>query len=151
MDIDPLIHNLFGRCQHLLLLILREDLRRGLVARGYWLDGGYLCPLAHGLADGIEIEQLRWQSQAIGLKQACYGAARYLGALPSEVYRFVELWDQSSRQNWLLEQLDDLWQERLADAESVQSFLDEKCCRAVSEGTNSGEVSGLVLARSTAY
>src|SRR5439155_7497834 len=92
MDIDPLIHALFGRFQNLNLLILREDLRRGLVARGNWLDGGDLCPVAHGLADGVAVAQLCWQSQAIGLKQACHGAARYLGALPADVYRFVELW-----------------------------------------------------------
>ncbi|HMC64096.1 MAG TPA: hypothetical protein VKI65_04090, partial [Gemmataceae bacterium] len=83
--------------------------------------------------------------------QACHGAARYLGALPADVYRFVELWDQSCRQDWLLEQLDELWQERLADAESVQLILGETCCRTGLDRTNSGEVSGLVLTRSAAY
>jgi hypothetical protein len=126
MSADPLVHNLFGRFQNLNLLILREDVRHGWAARGEWSSRGHLCPLAHGLTSGEDVLRLRRLSKAFDLEQVCREAARQLGALPIDVYRFVLLWDDSQRfvgPSWLLEQLDALWAERLADADCVQSVL----------------------------
>jgi hypothetical protein len=40
------------------------------------------------------------------------------------VLRFVQSWDgQFLRREWLLQQLQNLWQERLQDAEAMQEFL----------------------------
>jgi len=105
--------------------VLREDLRRGWAIRGDWASSGHLCPLAHGLSAGQIVQELRCVSQAVNLEEACRAAAKYLGALPIDVYRFVNLWDESGHcgPEWLLGQLDMLWTERLVDADCVQNLL----------------------------
>ena len=63
-------------------------------------------------------------SQSADLGRACDYAARHLGADPARVYQFVELWDTHQfSSDWLVRQLEDLWDERLADAEAVQELL----------------------------
>jgi hypothetical protein len=127
MGTHTLVHELFGRFQNLNLAVLREDLRRGLTAKGDWASSGNLCPLAHGMSDGEVVRQLRCISQAINLEDACREAARHLGAAPIDVYRFVCLWDETSEceSGWLAQQLDELWAERLEDAEFMQLVLGE--------------------------
>ena len=79
----------------------------------------------HGLADGAVVRQLRCVSQAVNLEEACHKAAQYLGSPPADVYRFVNLWDESERfgADWLLGQLEALWEERLEDAVFMQELL----------------------------
>jgi len=119
------VRTLFSHFQNLNLLVLREDLRRGWTARGDWSSSGTLCPVAHGLPAGVVVQQLRWISQAVNLEEACRTAARHLGASPTEVYQFVCRWDESSRfsADTLLHQLDEIWTERLADADCLQSII----------------------------
>jgi hypothetical protein len=126
MHVHSLVRDLFSRFENLNLLMLREDLRRGLAARGDWLSSGTLCPLAHGLSDGEVVRHLRCVSQAVNLEEACRVAGEHLGAPAQAVYRFVSLWDDSERHSadWLLGQLDGLWLERLEDAECVQAVLE---------------------------
>src|SRR6476659_1818863 len=121
MHVHPLVHELFSRFENLNLVILREDLRRGLAARGDWMSSGTLCPLAHGLSGGTLVRQLRCVSQAVNLEEACRVAGEHLGAPAAAVYRFVNLWDDSDRfgADELLGQRDLLWQERLEDAECM--------------------------------
>lgn len=125
MGPQRLIHELFGRFQNLNLLVLRENLRRGKTTRGDWSSSRTLCPLAHGLSAGEIVQELHALSRAVNLEQTCLAAAKHLGALPIDVYHFVRLWDESTHFGpaWLFGQLDLLWDERLADADCVQSLL----------------------------
>jgi len=121
---DPTIHGVFGHFQNLNLLALVADLRNGHTARGAWSSGTSLCPVAHGMAVGRLVSDLGFLSQAAELERACDYAARHLGAEPHHVHRFVELWDANAfSQDWLLRQLQELWQERQDDADAVQDML----------------------------
>jgi hypothetical protein len=123
---DPIIYGVFGHFQNLNLLALLADLRSGKTARGTWSSGSSLCPVAHGMPVGRLVSELRFLGQAAELDRACTYAARQLGADPDCVRRFVELWDSNAYlETWLIAQLDDLWQERLADAVTVQEMLAE--------------------------
>jgi hypothetical protein len=131
MHVHSLVRGLFSRFENLNLVMLREDLRRGLAARGDWLSSGSLCPLAHGLSDGEVVRQLRCLSQAVSLEEACCKAAAHLGAPAGDVHRFATLWDDSASfgPDWLFGQLDALWEERLEDADCVQAILvDDATC-----------------------
>jgi hypothetical protein len=136
-----LVRELFGRFHSLNLAVLREDLRRAEVAFGDWSGTGTLCPLAHGLSAGQLICELRHLSQAVDLQAACRAAARWLGTKPIHVYDFVRQWDDGGQRSldWLAQQLDALWKERLADADCLQTVL--------ARGTNEvpAETIGLVL------
>ena len=124
MNVEPMIRSVFGPFQNLNLLVLLEDLRHGRTAQGDWSYGDQLCPVAHGLASGRLVCDLETLDQAVSLGRACDLAARYLGADPSSVYRFVRYWDtQAFSPVWLLHQLEELWNERRADAEAVQKML----------------------------
>ena len=93
--------------------------------RGAWWAGSLLCPVAHGMPVGRLVSELRFLGQAAELERACDYAARQLGADPECVRRFVELWDANAYlEGWLVRQLEDLWQERLADAIAVQEMLE---------------------------
>jgi hypothetical protein len=131
---DPIIHGVFGHFQNLNLLALLADLRSGQTVRGAWSSGTLLCPVAHGMPVGRLVSELRFLGQAAELERACDYAARQLGADPEYVLRFVELWDSNGYlEGWLLRQLDDLWQERLADAEVMQEMLQEVPSGAMAE------------------
>src|SRR5687767_13408593 len=112
--------HIFERFQNLNLAFLLEDLRRNLTAVGNWEAAQKLCPVAHGMPDGAAVAQLRYLSQEINLERACEYAAALMGAQGREVFRFVELWDHKPYAEWLLDELDAIWQERLADAVAVQ-------------------------------
>jgi hypothetical protein len=114
----------FGHFQNLNLLALLQDLRAGRTARQAWHSGSLLCPVAHGLPHGAEVQRLRALGQAADLSAGCDFAARHLGADPAAVLRFVRSWDEEAlSSDALLRQLEELWAERLADAEAVQELL----------------------------
>jgi hypothetical protein len=121
---SPKIHAVFGHFQNLNLLALREDLRAGRTARQAWLTGSQLCPIAHGLPRGSHVQRLRMLGQEADLQVGCEFAARHLGAAPDAVLRFVRWWDEETASTGMLRrQLDEMWDERLADAEAVQVVL----------------------------
>jgi hypothetical protein len=114
----------FGHFQNLNLLALLQDLREGRAARQAWLSGSLLCPVAHGLPHGAQVQRLRELGQAADLSEGCDFAARHLGTDPGAVLRFVRSWDDEVlSSDSLLRQLEEMWQERLADAQAVQELL----------------------------
>jgi hypothetical protein len=124
MSIEPIVRDVFGHFQNLNLLALLFDLDQDRTARQTWSSGTLLCPVAHGLPTGRQVQQLSILGQLTGLGHGCDVAARHLGADPAAVLRFVRSWDADALgRTWLLQQLFALWQERLADAEAVQELL----------------------------
>ncbi len=124
MPVSARIHSVFGHFQNLNLLALLQDLREGRTARQAWLAGSLLCPVAHGLPHGAQVQRLRELGQAADLSEGCDFAARHLGADPEAVLRFVRSWDDEVLSgDALLRQLEELWQERLADAEAAQALM----------------------------
>jgi hypothetical protein len=139
MKPHSLIHAVFGHFQNLNLIFLLDDLRIGRTAKGAWTSGKLLCPVAHGLRAGQLVDELHGLSQSADLGRACDYAARHLGADPARVYQFVELWDTHQfSSDWLVRQLEDLWEERLADAEAVQELLTGQA--AVSDQSTASEM-----------
>ena len=128
MAVHATIRAVFGHFQNLNLLALVQDLHAGRAARGGWLSGMLLCPVAHGLAAGREVRALTVLGQEANLADGCDYAARCLGAEAEAVLRFVRLWDDELLGDaGLLRQLEELWEERLADAEAVQEVLHGGC------------------------
>ena len=124
MAIEPMIRDVFGHFQNLNLLALIYDLDQDRTARQAWASGSRLCPVAHGLPAEQQVQQLSVLGQIAGLGQGCDVAARHLGANPRSVERFVRSWDTGTLSRfWLLQQLYELWLERLEDAEAVQEML----------------------------
>jgi hypothetical protein len=123
MAVSPSIHNVFGHFQNLNLLVLMQDLRDGQVVRDTWLSGSNLCPVAHGLRNGEQVMELV-MAELADVDKGCTKAARRLGAAPAAILRFVRRWDeQALRPEMLLNELEELWRERLDDAEAVQTML----------------------------
>ncbi|HZV04586.1 MAG TPA: hypothetical protein VE999_05810 [Gemmataceae bacterium] len=126
MSISTTIRDVFGHFQNLNLLALLHDLRQGRTARRSWASDRLLCPVAHGLPAGEQVQRLSVLGQIAELGHGCDLAARLLGADPAAVQRFVSSWDaEAFSRRWLWEQLNELWQERLADAEAVQELLQQ--------------------------
>ncbi len=124
MPVSARVHSVFGHFQNLNLLALLQDLRDGRTARQAWQAGSLLCPVAHGLPHGAQVQRLRALGHAADLGAGCDFAARHLGAEPEAVLRFVRSWDDELLSGEaLLSQLEELWAERLADAEAVQGLL----------------------------
>jgi hypothetical protein len=124
MTVSSRIHSVFGHFQNLNLLALLQDLREGRTARQAWFSGSLLCPVAHGLPHGTQVKRLRVLGQAADLSQGCDFAARHLGADADAVLRFVRSWDEGAlSSDSLLRQLEEMWEERLEDAEAVQELL----------------------------
>ena len=124
MPVSSRIYSVFGHFQNLNLLALVQDLRAGRTARQAWHSGSLLCPVAHGLPHGEQVKRLRALGQAADVSEGCYFAARHLGAGPDAVLRFVRDWDEEALSSGsLLRQLEELWAERLADAQAVQELL----------------------------
>jgi hypothetical protein len=125
MPAAPKIDAVFGHFQNLNLLALREDLRAGRAARQAWHMGSQLCPVAHGLPRGSDVQRLRVLGQEADLRVGCEFAAHQLGAAPEAVLRFVRWWDEETASgSTLLRQLDEMWHERQADADAVQAVLE---------------------------
>jgi hypothetical protein len=143
MSADPTIRGVFGHFQNLNLLVLIQDLWSGRAAQGTWSSGTRLCPVAHGMPVGLVVRDLQYLGQAAEPERACAYAARHLGADPASVYRFVELWDANAfAPDWLLRQLEDLWQERRADAEAVQHVLQGTPVDDPTEGASTAGLRG---------
>jgi hypothetical protein len=124
MPVSAIIRDVFGHFQNLNLLALLHDLEQDRTARQAWTNAQLLCPVAHGLADGQQVQRLSVLGQIAELGQGCDLAARQLGADPAAVFRFVCSWDaEVISRAWLWQQLNELWQERRADAEAVQEVL----------------------------
>ncbi len=124
MSISAAIRSVFGRFQNLNLLALINDLRANRVAREDWVAGSLLCPIAHGLASREQVRELNLVGEFANLQSACMEAARYIGASPFDIACFVKCWDACVlTTEALLCHLEDIWAERLADAEAVQAVL----------------------------
>ncbi len=124
MPVQPTDRAVFAHFQNLNLLALIQDLRFGQMAWGDWSDGAILCPVAHGLPSGSDVQELNTLGQSAALARGCTYAATRLGADARAVLRFVESWDEETLgARSLLQQLQELWEERLADAEVVQEIL----------------------------
>jgi hypothetical protein len=125
MAVSAAINKVFGHFQNLNLLILLQDLRQGRTARQSWLSGDLLCPVAHGLPAGQRVRELCALGQTADLEQGCIYAARQLGADPAAVFHFVRSWDEHALgSEWLTHQLEEMWQERLADGVAMQEVLE---------------------------
>jgi hypothetical protein len=124
MVISPGIRAVFGHFQNLNLLALLQDLHGARTARQAWSSGTQLCPVAHGLPGGRQVREVTILGQSADLIQGCDYVARHLGADPASVLRFVRSWDEEVLgRDWLVQQLEELWEERLADAEAFQELL----------------------------
>ncbi len=125
MGISNGIHAVFGHFQNLNLLALVNDLRTHEIAREDWVAiGKRLCPVAHGLANGAQVKEVNLLGEFANLGKACIYAAACLGADPAPVLHFVRSWDDHSLTTAvLLRNLEEIWEERLADAEAVQKVL----------------------------
>jgi hypothetical protein len=122
---SPATREIFAHFQNLNLLVLLEDLRVNRAARGAWSKGGFLCPVAHGLSAGQQVQRVKALGQITEFGQDCFYAAESLGANPGLVSRFVQSWDeQAIGSEQLLRQLEELWRERLQDADAVQAVLE---------------------------
>jgi hypothetical protein len=153
MSVSAIIRDVFGHFQNLNLLALLHDLQQGRTARRTWASDRLLCPVAHGLPAGQQVQRLSVLGQIAELGQGCDLAARLLGSDPAAVRRFVRSWDAGAfSYHWLWQQLNELWQERLADAEAVQGLLQQSAVGwAESSRSTSGGRMGLEdLAHSTA-
>lgn len=118
------VRGVFSHFQNLNLLALLQDLRAGQVVRHTWFSGALLCPVAHGLAGGRQVHRLRALGQAAPLTDGCDEAAHFLGADPDAVLRFVRYWDEETlSSDHLRRQLEELWAERLEDAQVMQDLL----------------------------
>ncbi len=126
MSVASIVRDVFDHFQNLNLLALLQDLRAGRTARHAWLSGGLLCPLAHGLRAGRQVRELNALGQAADVGADCAYLAGQLGADRAAVRRFVQGWDDGAfGSDWLVQQLEELWQERLADAELMQQLLQD--------------------------
>lgn len=124
MPVSAETASVFGYFQNLNLLVLIHDLRKGRTAREEWSSGPLLCPIAHGLQHGVQVQLLQALGHATKLSWGCGFAAQHLGADPGAILRFVRSWDDGKLSGaWLLHQLEELWRERLVDAEAMQALL----------------------------
>jgi len=126
MPISTGILNVFGHFQNLNLLALMHDLRDNMTAREDWATSAkLLCPVAHGLSSGQQVREVNLLGDIANLERACAYAAASLGADAGAVIRFVRAWDERAiSTELLLMQLEEIWEERLADAEAVQAVLE---------------------------
>jgi hypothetical protein len=119
------LDGVFGHFQNLNLLVLLQDVREGRTARQAWLSvGSLLCPVAHGMPGDVQVQTLQALGQTAELHVGCNYAARHMSADPEAVLQFVSSWDADALSNdTLLCVLEEIWRERLADAEAVQELL----------------------------
>jgi hypothetical protein len=132
MAVQARVREVFGYFQNLNLLALIQDLRRGQTARGHWASGNWLCPVAHGLPSGRHVREVVGMGQILGLDLSSIYAAEHIGADALAVIRFIEAWDEEPNYGVrLLRQLEELWDERLADADAVQEVIQGTAALAV--------------------
>jgi hypothetical protein len=76
------------------------------------------------------VRELKAIGQIADLPHGCRLAASYLGADFSDVLSFVRSWDEETLDSGsLLRQLEDIWQERVNDAQAMQALLQEGACQ----------------------
>ena len=109
---------IFERFQNLNLIVLREDLRRGLVARKVWIQDSLvvgntkLCPLAHGWSGCF---------REVGSCEARIRTDKLFGF---NSLAFTTPWDDRKLSDAeLVAVIDSIFAERLADADAVQAVL----------------------------
>jgi hypothetical protein len=125
MRITTGIWQVFGHFHNLNLLALIHDLRNQQTARANWTTNDkILCPVAHGLANGQQVKEVNLLGEFANLQRACTMSANWLGADPGDVLRFVRSWDDYTiTTEVLLDHLEQIWHERLADAEAAQAVM----------------------------
>jgi hypothetical protein len=125
MRFSTAIRQVFGHFHNLNLLALIHDLRNHQTARENWTtNDALLCPVAHGLANGQQVKEVNLLGEFANLQRACTMSANWLGADPGDVLRFVRSWDDYTiTTEVLLDHLQQIWDERLADAEAFQEVL----------------------------
>jgi len=124
MPVPSMIRDVFDHFQNLNLLALVQDLRDGHTTGQAWFSGALLCPVAHGLGTAGQVQRLAGLFQAPDIERDCRYAADQLGATQRAVIRFVTAWDEGRVSSyWLQRQLEELWAERLADADCMQELL----------------------------
>ncbi|HTU23541.1 MAG TPA: hypothetical protein VMG10_36230, partial [Gemmataceae bacterium] len=69
MSISAIIRDVFGHFQNLNLLALLHDLQQDRTARQTWANGRLLCPIAHGLPAGQQVQRLSVLGQIAELGQ----------------------------------------------------------------------------------
>lgn len=139
------LRNIFSRFQNLNLRVLIDDLKRGQVAKGkwssyrdfvepmqklFWTDSpevevsfNYrsirqveICPMLHGACTALEGDS----------EYRCEVLGRQLGVPEWVVHKFIQWWDRNPPvevKQTLLSVLEDIWQERLTDANAVQEVI----------------------------
>jgi hypothetical protein len=127
MTFRETVRNVFTHFQNLNLIVLMDDLRAKRVARLAWITyaSGQLCPIAHGMPS---FTALRKVIESDGYNQA----GEFLGCDEKWPREFVEKWDiVVYRDEELLAELQEIYQERLADADAVQQVIEGPCvyCR----------------------
>jgi hypothetical protein len=111
---------IFTRFQNLNIAILMEDLRRGLVAREEWISAPMseddlliLCPIAHSCRS---FEHLRTWIEGTTSEMTDANPAAF----------FVRDWDNYDIGTpKLLSILEEIWKERMEDADVVQAVCEE--------------------------
>jgi hypothetical protein len=116
----PQAYLLFGSFRSLNLVNLIHNLEADRAVRGDWQRGQALCPLAHGLASAREIERV----------QLCPLGEVRLGVSSALLDDFLDAWDSGDLPAArLIGLLRHIWNERLMDADLVQTLLSaEELC-----------------------
>lgn len=123
-DKRQLFKRMFSKFPNLNLLFLIEDVRSGRAARGMWKSGQDLCPVAHGWRDDWACRVLQTPMMAVQF-DADLGAM-FAGLQADEVFTFTSWWDveqHSTKRKILLDILEEIYQERLIDANAVQQVI----------------------------
>lgn len=123
---DDKIRDIFSRFQNLNLVFLIEDLKRGLVARSFWVAPREdhraptsTCPIAHGWSQARHdcrtmVVRLPYEDIGPGLEAVSLGT------------EFIIWWDEPddhvARRSLLIHILKGILQERMDDADAVQAI-----------------------------
>jgi hypothetical protein len=111
------IKEIFARFENLNLRVLIENVSCGQVAFGSWIvrsEPDVLCPIAHG-----------WPCNVY---QSTDAVTLFAGIPSMDGERFLAWWDgidEDAARRLLSEALDELWAERVEDAEAVQAVIEE--------------------------
>ena len=118
------LKDIFGRFDNLNLVTLIGNLEEGRVIRYHWRQGSFMCPLWHQLGGSAEAGSLLGNSSSGG------SFAQAAGLVDEETATsFISWWDsRENKQGRLLETVREIFDERLQDADAVQSVLEGQLC-----------------------